>query len=163
MKKVKTVDKIFIGLIFAFLGICACLLTDNIKSRFASKEVTKIKDTVIVCQEDSFTVRDFVLELHLQKIQYPDIILRQACLESNFFKSVCWRKKNNPFGFCGKDGYIIFNDWRSAISYMKEWQDKYYKGSGSYYDFLSKRGYAIDSNYVSKLKALDISDLRNIK
>lgn len=135
----------------------------SIIERYTSREVAKevIQDTII-CMEDSFTVKDFVLELHLQKIKHPDIVLRQACLESAFFSSYLWRRNNNPFGFRYKEEYLLFNDWRSSIAYMKQWQDKYYK-EGNYYDFLERRGYAEDTLYTEKLKCLDISDLRNLK
>lgn len=114
------------------------------------------------CIEDTFNIRDFVLELHIQGIKYPDVILRQACLESGWFTSLAWRKNNNPFGFVGKDGYILFNDWKSAIAYYKTWQDKYYK-SGDYYLFLEKIKYATDTNYVATLKSMDLSNLKSMK
>lgn len=117
-------------------------------------------DTIDVCHEDTFTIKDFVLELHIQGVRYPDIILKQACLESGWFTSLAWRKNNNPFGFVGKDGYIVFNDWRSSIAYMKEWQDKYYKG-GDYYQFLERVGYAKDSCYVETLKNMNLGNLKN--
>lgn len=114
------------------------------------------------CMEDSFNIKDFVLELHIQEVQYPDIILRQACLESSWFTSYVWKTKHNPFGFRNKDGYILFNDYKSAISYMKDWQDKYYKG-GEYYRFLEDRKYSEDSCYVETLKKMDMNNLKYVK
>lgn len=124
----------------------------------------EIHDVVPVstCMEDSFSIKDFVLELHIQNVQYPDVILRQACLESGWFTSLAWRKNHNPFGFVGKDGYIMFNDWKSAIAYMCDWQDKHYKG-GEYYRFLEKSGYAQDCCYVETLKNMDMNNLKSLK
>jgi hypothetical protein len=146
--------KILIGLILVF---CVPVLFESIRDEFHSKEITPIADTI--CVEDSFSVRDFVLELHLQEIKYPDVVLRQACWETGFFTSGIWKKKHNPFGLFYNGEYILFNDWRSAVSYYKEWQDKRYKG-GDYYDFLIKVGYAQDSNYVNSVRHIDLINLK---
>lgn len=114
------------------------------------------------CAEDTFSIRDFVLELHIQEVRHPDIVLRQACLESAWFTSPAWRKNHNPFGFRYNGEYILFNDWKSAIGYMKSWQDKYYKG-GDYYLFLERRGYAEDSCYVETLKKMDLGNLKSVR
>ena len=145
--------------------ILAFLLPFLVKDSEPKYVNTPTNDTI--CLEDSFSAKDFVLELHLQGIKYPDVVLRQACWETGFFTSKIWREKNNPFGLYHTidsihGEYILFNDWRSAITYYKEWQDKRYKG-GDYYDFLIKVGYAQDSNYVHSVKGIDLSNLKNIK
>lgn len=151
-----------IGLFLVFmLWIVSYRLAESVS---IAEDETK-NDTIVIdslCMEDSFSIKDFVLELHIQEVQYPDIILRQACLESSWFTSYVWKTKNNPFGFRNKDGYIMFNDWRSAIDYMKCWQDKYYKG-GEYYRFLEDRKYSEDSCYVETLKKMDMNNLKYVK
>ena len=74
---------------FIFLGVCFL-----IKQEVGNGEevIASVNDSI--CREDSFSVKDFVLELHLQKIKYPDVVLRQACLESGFFTSKIWKEKN---------------------------------------------------------------------
>lgn len=156
--KEERIDKVPVG-----IGLVFIALLFYFSSKYQSctqKEIIENKDS-IVCKEDSFTVKDFVLELHIQGVKYPDIVLRQACWESGFFTSAVWKKKNNPFGFYCKDGYIMFNDWKSAIAYMKTWQDKNYK-SGSYYDYLLKIGYASDTSYIDHVKSIDLSNLRGM-
>lgn len=111
-----------------------------------------------ICTDTSFNIKDFVLELHLQKIKYTDIVLRQACLETGFFTSYVWRTKNNPFGFYYDGDYILFNDWRDAVTYYKEWQDRKYKG-GNYYEFLENVGYAEDTTYTERVKNINLKNL----
>jgi len=139
-----------------------------VTKRVLTKDVTAVKEVILpICEEDSsnyFTVKDFALELLLQEIKHPDIVLRQACLESGFFTSLIWRTKNNPFGYFYNGDYVTFNDWKSAISYCKTWQDKYYKNDNeNYYNFLERVHYAEDSNYVCALKNIDLNNLRNLK
>lgn len=153
----KTIDY-FVG----FILISLFCLGEYNASRNVDAAPFRNNDTTNVCIEDTFTIKDFVLELHIQGVKYPDIILRQAILESGWFTSLAWRKNRNPFGFVGKDGYMVFNDWKSAVGYMKIWQDKHYKG-GSYYDFLEKIRYAKDCCYVETLKGMDLDNLRKIK
>lgn len=156
--------KIMDYLVGLFLIGAFCFATFKFSERFgieSPKNAATIGE-INVCAGDSFTIKDFVLELHIQKIQYPDVVLRQACLESGWFTSLAWRKNNNPFGFRVKDGYILFNDWKSSISYMHDWQDKYYKG-GDYYLFLDRICYAADTNYVVTLKNMDLNNLKNIQ
>lgn len=154
--------KVLIGFLFA---IFVFLIANYFENRKKPKEIIAIIDTDTICTEDSFSVKDFVLELHLQGIKYPDIVLKQACLESGYFTSGIWEKKNNPFGFyvsidSTHGEYILFNDWRSSVAYYKGWQDKRYKG-GDYYEFLDKIGYAIDTTYLEKVKNIDLRQLED--
>lgn len=124
--------------------------------------VLKTDEEINICADDSFTIKDFVLELHIQEVQYPDIVLRQSALESGWFTSLAWKTKNNPFGFRYKGEYLMFNNWHCAIIYMKDWQNKYYKG-GDYFQFLQASGYAEDTNYVETLKGMNLDNLKKIK
>lgn len=155
------------NILFAIFTILFFSLVIHLNSCMEQEKQSVFSNADTICLEDSFSVKDFVLELHLQEIKYPDIVLRQACWESGFFSSKIWREKNNPFGFYHSidsihGEYILFNDWRSAITYYKDWQDKRYKG-GDYYEFLIKVGYAQDSNYVKSVRGIDLSNLKNIK
>ena len=159
--------KIFIGLVLTFLGICALIVSENIKEMFHPKKPVPIIINTN-CIDTTFSVKDFVLELHLQNIKYPDIVLRQACQESAYFTSPIWKEKNNPFGFYHSidsvhGEYILFNDWRASITYMKSWQDKRYKSGEDYYLFLSRIRYATDTNYIEALKKINLNILRKQK
>ncbi len=140
-------------LLFATI-IWACIYCDYSKS--SSKEV--------VCMDSTFTVKDFTLELFKQDIRFPEVVLRQACLESKFFKSDVFKRTNNPFGFYYKTDYIVFNDYKSAIEYYKSWQDKHIVNKdlskNEYYDILETLGYAEDSIYIRKLKGINFNNLR---
>lgn len=109
---------------------------------------------------DTFTCANFTLELHKQGIQCSDVVLRQACLESGYFKSDVWKKNNNPFGFCYKDCYLQFDTWQESIKYMKDWQGRWYKQDEDYYSFLQRLPYAMDSLYVKKLKSINLNNLK---
>jgi len=147
--------EIFFFLLFAiFLCEFGCEIPE--------KEIKPVADTI--CNDDTtFNFKDFVFELHLQGIKYPDIVLRQACLESGYFTSKIWREKNNPFGLyhtidSTHGEYILFNDWKSSVAYYKSWQDKRYKG-GDYYEFLEKVGYAKDTAYLDAVRSIDLRNL----
>ena len=152
---------IFVGLLCLLLG-GSFFATGYLFYKSIFIDTFENKETGIICPEDSFSIRDFVLELHIQEVKYPDIVLRQACCESAWFTSPAWRNRHNPFGFYYKGEYIFFNDWKSAIIYMREWQDRHYKG-GEYYLFLERLPYALDTNYISTLKSMDMNNLRTLK
>jgi hypothetical protein len=104
--------------------------------------------------DDSLTmdnVRDYII---LLKIKNPNIVLRQAILETGWFKCTnCSLDKNNLFGFRYNHKYIEFNHWKESIHYYANWQ--YYKGYSyvqNYYDFLKSVGYATSEEYENKLK-----------
>lgn len=102
-------------------------------------------------------------ELEYQNIEFSRIVLRQAILETGWFKSNVYRNKNNLFGFRTKNGYLTFNSWKDSIVYYKKWQRKHYTrfkektGDTCYYSFLKWIGYAEDELYISKLKSIRIS------
>lgn len=105
-------------------------------------------------------VYEYIVEC---KIKHPDIVYKQALLETGYLTSYNYRKRNNLFGFrhpkyvtnTNKYGYFIFSDPYESVRYYKLWQDKKYKG-GNYYLFLKTVGYAEDSLYIYKLKKLKL-------
>ena len=87
-------------------------------------------------------------------VQHADIVLRQAILETGWFKCTkCSLSRNNIFGFWYKKKYIEFDNWKDCVAYYKRWQDRHYSG-GDYYVFLKKVGYATDPSYVKRLKSI---------
>lgn len=87
-------------------------------------------------------------------VQHADIVLRQAILETGWFKCTsCSLSRNNIFGFWYKKKYIEFEDWKECVAYYKRWQDRHYKG-GDYYAFLKKVGFATDPQYLQRLKSI---------
>lgn len=106
-------------------------------------------------------VKDYIHDS--TNIEHKEIVLRQAILETGWFKSYNCRVRHNLFGFRhrskitddNKMGYFIFDDWKGSVKYYEEWQNKYYKG-GDYYEFLEEIGYATSPTYVEKLKGISI-------
>ena len=96
-----------------------------------------------------------LLKLKQHKIQYPYIVLKQAILETGWFKSNVLKTHNNLFGFRTSKGYIKFKTVDESIIYYKNWQAKRYKG-GDYYEFLVNIKYAEDTMYIYKLKNIGI-------
>jgi flagellum-specific peptidoglycan hydrolase FlgJ len=93
-------------------------------------------------------------EIIKQGIKHPDIVLRQAILETGHFKSYNCTERNNIFGFRTSE-YLVFDSWIDCVKYYKDWQDRKYKG-GDYYQFLKDVGYASDTEYENKLKHIKI-------
>lgn len=140
---------------YIFLG---CLLTilylDN--RHFYIPITSKIDTVTIVNNIPEFELNEeSVYKLLLKEgVKYPKIVLKQALLETNKFKSnVCLNNKN-IFGLRRKS-YLNFDSYSDCIRFYAKWQKKYYK-SGDYYQFLKKYGYAEDSLYTNKLKNVKI-------
>lgn len=98
------------------------------------------------------TVETVRAEIIAQGIQHPDIVLAQAIKESGWFKCTnCSLDGNNVFGFYWKGDYKSWDTWQEGVFYYATWQKKWYKG-GDYFEFLTKKGYAEDPDYVKDLK-----------
>lgn len=98
-------------------------------------------------------------------IQYKEIVLKQAILETGWFTSSIYKENKNAFGFFYKGEFKGFNSLEHCLKYYEDWQCKHYKG-GDYYDFLeclyeTPKGdcirYAEDEDYISKLKKIEIN------
>ncbi len=91
--------------------------------------------------------------INLLDIQYPEIVLNQAKLETGNFTSQRFKKYNALFGFQKSDSEIIkYKSWKESVIDYKCWQMKRLKNNENYYDFLVRIKYASDSNYINKLK-----------
>lgn len=126
------------------------------KKSFNNKELYSDIDTCYLNHIDTtLNFENVYQEIKHQNIECPDVVIKQAILETgNFTSNVC-KTKHNLFGFLIKEGYLKFNNWRESVIYYKKWQQKRYKG-GDYYQFLSKIGYAEDTSYENKLKNIKL-------
>ena len=99
------------------------------------------------------TLENVELEIINKQIKHPEIVLRQAILETGWLKSYNAKVRKNLFGFWNskRKQYFVFECWQASVAYYKNWQDRHYKG-GDYYEFLERIGYATDPDYVWKLK-----------
>lgn len=98
------------------------------------------------------SISEYIIEM---KISHPDIVLRQAILETGWFKPCALMKKNNLFGFRTRAGYLTFPDWKSAVQYYKTWQTTYYTNpEEDYFHFLKRIKYANGDRYTLCLKKI---------
>lgn len=97
--------------------------------------------------------------LKYYNIKHPDIVYRQAILETGNFTSGGCKKDNNLFGLYNsrKGKYYTFKHWSESVEAYKKYIQSKYK-SGDYYQFLKNLGYAEDPNYIKKLKSLETED-----
>ena len=86
-----------------------------------------------------------------------EIVLKQAILETGWFRSYSCRVRNNLFGLTKpKGGYFEFNHWAESVKgYLTKVQYKL-NPKENYYKFLKRIGYATDSNYIKKLKMIKL-------
>lgn len=122
------------------------------------------------------TKSEVYYEIVNQDILYPDIVWKQAWLESH-----CGKNRNNLFGFRykgidGKYHLKTYKSWKESIKNYKKWQDKWFSyhiehqhSDGSicnYYHFLQciKKNkydqctkYASYDGYISRLKQISMN------
>jgi len=109
----------------------------------------------VICY--SQTTEEVWQEILKDSIKHPDIVMRQAILETGWFKSSACRNNHNLFGF--QNGKMKFKTWQESVAYYKRWQDKYYKNdSEDYYNFLIRIHYATGEAYVKCLKAIKLPE-----
>lgn len=98
-------------------------------------------------------------ELVAQEIDYPEIVLAQALLETGNFKSYSCKVRNNLFGLMRKDGtYMEFDHWTNSVHAYKRYIQKYKEVPNDYYKYLNDLGYAEDSIYVIRVKEIAKND-----
>jgi len=109
-----------------------------------------------------FTPAEIFNYLVSSGIKAPQIVFRQAVLETGHFLSEKFMVHNNLFGMkvAGKDEFAKFKDWKQAVDNYLLWQ-KTQERRGydltNYYTFLREVGYAEDSIYIEKLRNINLS------
>ena len=94
-------------------------------------------------------------ELVAQEIDYPEIVLAQALLETGNFKSYSCKVRNNLFGLMRKDGtYMEFDHWTNSVHAYKKYIQKYREVPNDYYKYLNDLGYVKDSIYIIRVKEI---------
>ena len=90
-------------------------------------------------------------------IKHPEVVLKQAILETGLFQSKFLMKKNNLFGFRATKKYMHFETWQDCIQYYKKWQDANYTNpKEDYYVFLKRIRYSRTETYVPTLMRIDL-------
>lgn len=127
----------------------------------------QIKQLDLTLRSLPFTPQHLRLALEIN-VRYPEIVYKQALLETGWFKSKSFLIGNNFSGMkkprirkttaIGKYlGHAKYKHWYDAVIDYKYYQD-YYDSLGvdlsDYYFFLDKYGYSVDKDYVAVLKKL---------
>ena len=91
-------------------------------------------------------------------IKHPEVVLKQSILETGWYKSYSCRERHNLFGFRWKGKYLEFDSWEDSVAYYARWQARHFDDNccDDYYEFLVRRGYAEDKEYVKKLKSIKV-------
>lgn len=107
-------------------------------------------------------------EILENNIQYPDIVLAQAILESGYMTSQIFIENNNLFGMrfperrettaiSENKGYSVYDCWTDSVKDYKLFQDFLFRNKektrDEYFDYLS-RIYAEDGSYVAFVKEI---------
>lgn len=122
------------------------------------EDITKEQIVQEISFEDS--VYNYILELN---IQHPEVVLRQARIESGNFKSRVFLENNNMFGMkipnkrpnivSGSNmGYAVYNNWQESVIDYALYQ--VYSGKNlSKEDYIKmlNNNYAEDTEYLNKL------------
>jgi len=148
------------------------LITALITSIFGYTAKQKVsipeEQKLIVLREvNKFSEERLVDEIAGLNFRFPHIVLAQAKLESNNFRSYLFKENNNMFGMKlassrltianGEEhGYASYESWSESLMDYALYYSSYLrnvKTEREYYQFLSKF-YAEDVAYVSKIQNL---------
>ena len=147
-------------IIYSVIFFWLTALTVAIRNKDAPPD---IKEVIIVHEKyDDFfkdqeaTGVNMLTACEYYGVKYPSIVTAQAILESGNFKSEIFKKYNNPFGLYNSatNDYYKFNHWTDAILAYQTMIEYKYEG-GNYYSFLDSIGYAVDQDYIRKVKAIE--------
>lgn len=107
-------------------------------------------------EDSALTLKNLYKEIIKDSIKFPEIVLRQAIVETGWLKSTACKKRNNLFGF--NNGVTKYKSWQDAVKAYKRLQDARYKG-GDYELFLIKIRYAQDTRaYIKFLRKIKIPE-----
>lgn len=141
-------------LIGIFVGAVYVLWCQSIKRQ--CEEINGEVASVIWRQNHFLLSRENLInELKAQDIQFPEIVVAQALLETGNFKSYSCINRNNLFGLRKKDGtYMSFEHWTECVAAYKKYIQKWKQPPNDYYKYLDDLGYAEDTSYTTKLKQI---------
>ena len=152
-----SMKEFFMGLVVGIL--CGVLAYSSFHKCVVCDQPHLPEDTTIVLEQPEFFLSDSITldvlydACDYYGIQYPDIVISQAILETGFFKSDLCLDQNNLFGLFNSktNEFFSFDHWSESVKAYRDKVQYRYK-EGDYYDWLENIGYAEDSLYVSKLK-----------
>jgi hypothetical protein len=125
--------------------------------------------SAVIAQPTRKEVLNYIL--NHTNIICPEVVFKQAVMETNCGKTGVGATKNNLFGFKLSGSYMYFKTWEESVCYYEQWQKKrLYKyleikppGDIDYYHFLWYIGYNDGKKYgqqgkiyIDKLKNLSV-------
>lgn len=151
----------YAGVLVIAFGLGWITSTNKIVNRIINKTTV---DT-LVFHTTPFSEEALIILLKESNMKYPHIILAQAKLESNNFKSAAFKRNNNMLGMKRayqrittaqnkKDTYAVYRDWVDCVYDVGMWQAVFACDIDSEEEYFKKLGekYAEDPLYVPKLK-----------
>lgn len=141
-------------LIGIFVGAVCVLWYQSVK-----RQCEKINGEVasVVWRQNHFLLskENLMNELKAQDVQFPEIVVAQALLETGNFKSYSCINRNNLFGLRKKDStYMSFEHWTECVAAYKKYIQKWKQPPNDYHKYLDDLGYAEDISYTTKLKQM---------
>lgn len=127
----------------------------------SSTTTTHLKPDYVVVPIDRLELNkeNFFLVCEIYDIKFPEIVYAQARLESGNFKSKLFQTKNNFLGLYNsriKDFYE-FDHWTDCLLGYRDLLQFKYTGDDNqetYYKFLKDLPYAMDPEYIKKVRKI---------
>jgi len=142
-----------------------------------------IQDSIL--SNSKFTIENLRIALRSLGIKHPDVVIKQAALETDWFKSRTFRKANNLFGMhratrrpntqsfyiyadpspkTGKKRKVAgYDHWYDSVKdyklyqkYMEEKRNLKITMNTDYYNWLRQVGYCETSSYTSVLRKMRV-------
>ncbi len=133
----------------------------------AGLDFTSLSDIADTYKEKKLTPTELAHAIKDMGIQHPELVYRQAMLETGNLTSKLVRKQNNLFGMKmprqrftfangkGKRNYAKYTSWAHSVADYRVYQGD--KIIDNYNSFLIKRKYSETKDYVKRLMKVKIS------
>jgi uncharacterized FlgJ-related protein len=140
-------------LFMTLIGITAYFVLKNTMFKQPIPEIRKPSIIVDTVRIETFSEANLIRYMEILEIEYPNIVLAQAKLESANFTSNRFKQYNALFGFQTSNTNVLkYKSWKESVINYKNWQMRRLKDGENYYDFLVRVKYFEDPNYINKLK-----------
>ena len=128
------------------------------EARIQPAIVTTATEPAVETDEGPLTPQKLFQEICAAGIEHPEIVMRQALLETGNLKGRMLMSRNNLFGFRSQS-YLSFGSWRESVAYYKKWQAKRYVNRGEdYFAFLTRIRYASGPSYKGFVQSQQWAD-----
>ena len=152
---------------YIYVALVPILIFSCLSAGIATKVVYETIPVVYIAEKKQFNIENFKKELYNSKIRFPEVVWKQALLESNRFKSPVFLEANNCFGMkisasrpnMQTGEYLGFAEYRNVHECLADyaiWQSLYckeIKTEEDYIDFLDKI-YCPNQGYKELIKQI---------